>query len=111
MVDGGDEPGATGSCSDIPFATPSLEDMQHWTGVIGRAQQMMLEHATDAMLKASEETKPQALSSAMSPLMLGDPAKIAKAQADFWHDSLALWQRFLKPSADAQPHAADRDRR
>ena len=92
------------------FPTPSLEDVQHWTGVIGRAQQMMLEHATDAMLKASEETSPEALASAM-PMMFGDPARIAKAQSDFWQDSIALWQRFLKPAAVGESHPADRDRR
>jgi polyhydroxyalkanoate synthase len=27
-----------------PFPTPSLEDMQHWTWVMGRAQQLMMEH-------------------------------------------------------------------
>jgi polyhydroxyalkanoate synthase len=25
---------------------PSLEDLQHWTWVLGRAQQMMLEHGS-----------------------------------------------------------------
>jgi polyhydroxyalkanoate synthase len=94
------------------FPTASLEDMQHWTGVIGRAQQLLFEHATESVLKAGEETaKPEALSAAISPMMFGDPTKIAQAQTDFWNDSIAMWQRFLTPQASAAPNGADADRR
>ena len=31
---------------------PTLEEMQHWTGVMGRAQQMMLEHVARSMGEA-----------------------------------------------------------
>src|SRR3546814_7974756 len=34
--------------SDTP-PIPSLEDMQHWTWVMGRAQQMMLEHGLQTL--------------------------------------------------------------
>ena len=74
-----------------PSAFPTLEAMQHWTGVIGRAQQMMLE-ATAA---------------------LPDAARFAETQADFWTESVALWRRFL--TAEGEPResssTADRDRR
>ena len=91
---------------------PSLEDMQHWTGVIGRAQQLILEHATEAMLAAGEQSATSdAFTAAMSPMLFGDPAKIAQAQSDFWTESLAMWQRFLKPEPTAEPCAADSDRR
>ncbi|MDF7776603.1 class I poly(R)-hydroxyalkanoic acid synthase [Sphingomonas sp. AOB5] len=68
---------------------PKLEDLQHWTWVLGRAQQMMLENGLDA----ASSPLPQ------MPAMPGmfDPAKAMQATADFWSDSMALWQRFLDP--------------
>ncbi len=73
---------------------PSLEDMQHWTWVMGRAQQMMLE----AGLQTLQE-KPAL------PIIPGftDQATIARAH-DFWADSMKLWQRFLTPGT-AEPFA------
>jgi polyhydroxyalkanoate synthase len=38
-----------------PFDTlsmPGLEDMQHWTWVMGRAQQLMMEHVAQQLTKA-----------------------------------------------------------
>ncbi|NML07077.1 class I poly(R)-hydroxyalkanoic acid synthase [Sphingomonas sp. G-3-2-10] len=64
---------------------PKLEDLQHWTWVLGRAQQMMLENGLDAMKGAP----------AVSAMF--DPAKALQATTDFWSDSMALWQRFLDP--------------
>lgn len=70
---------------------PSLEDMQHWTWVMGRAQQVMLESGLGAG----------------APVIPGfnDPATLARI-GDFWSDSLKLWQRFLDPTAAAGDAAA-----
>ncbi|HVJ00587.1 MAG TPA: class I poly(R)-hydroxyalkanoic acid synthase [Sphingomonas sp.] len=70
-----------------PFS--SLEELQHWTWVLGRAQQMMLEHGFDLM-----EHLPAA-----APFggML-DPTAAVRAGAGFWADTLQLWQRFLDPA-------------
>ncbi|KQR82194.1 PHA/PHB synthase family protein [Sphingomonas sp. Leaf343] len=67
---------------------PTLKDMQHWTWVLGRAQQMMMEQGIGAF-----------------PTMPGfnDPATLERVR-DFWTDSLTLWQRFLDP-AGAPPAA------
>ena len=76
---------------------PSLEDMQHWTWVMGRAQQMMLEAGLSAGV----------------PVIPGfnDPATLARV-GDFWSDSLKLWQRFLDPAATGDDAvAAVKDRR
>lgn len=75
---------------------PSLEDMQHWTWVMGRAQQMMLEAGLGAGV----------------PVIPGfnDPATLARV-GDFWSDSLKLWQRFLDPKASEEAGAAVKDRR
>ncbi|PVX28767.1 PHA/PHB synthase family protein [Sphingomonas pokkalii] len=74
-------------------ALPRLEDLQHWTWVLGRAQQMMLEHGLDLM---------EHVPSAPPFGMLLDPTPAVRASADFWADTMQLWQRFLDP-AHAEP--------
>lgn len=75
---------------------PSLADMQHWTWVLGRAQQMMLEAGIDAVDGAPKITTPAI------PAMTFDPAQMMQASVDFWGDTMKLWQRFLDPAA-AEP--------
>ncbi|PAX07255.1 PHA/PHB synthase family protein [Sphingomonas lenta] len=71
-------------------ALPTLEDLQHWTWIMGRAQQMMMEAGL------------QAAGTSGLPVIPGvnDPATLERA-GEFWRDSLALWQRALDPSAAA----------
>jgi polyhydroxyalkanoate synthase len=71
--------------ADTTTPLPSLEDLQHWTWVLGKAQQMMLEHGIDLM-----EHMPAA------PAM--DPTSALRAGASFWADTMQLWQRFLDPA-------------
>ncbi|PTQ12785.1 class I poly(R)-hydroxyalkanoic acid synthase [Sphingomonas oleivorans] len=103
----------------------TLRDLQHWTGVIGRAQQMMLEHAAEAAAMTGGKTQEPigALVSEMpgpalpgsATLPLPDPAAIARAQSEFWAESLNLWQGFLAKGQDAANSAfaiaADKDKR
>jgi polyhydroxyalkanoate synthase len=83
---------------------PTLEDMQHWTWVIGRAQQMMMEFGAEAMK--------QAPSGGASAFPGFDPQAIMQAQADFWADGMKLWQGFLTPDAapaeESAEHARDK---
>ena len=83
-----------------PADKPSLAELQHWTWVMGRAQQMMMEQGIAAM-----ETSPL-------PAIPGvtDPQTLARAR-DFWNDSLTLWQRFLDPAPAAEPLAPAKDKR
>jgi polyhydroxyalkanoate synthase subunit PhaC len=86
---------------DQPKATaaaPSLADLQHWTWVMGRAQQMMMEQGFAAAERGAEGD------SASWPVVPGvnDPETIARMR-DFWSDSLTLWQRFLDPAAATVP--------
>jgi polyhydroxyalkanoate synthase len=74
-------------------AKPALEDLQHWTWVFGRAQQMMMEQGLD--LAGQMPTHMPALP-AMPPV---DPAAAMRAGAEFWADTMTLWQRFLDPAA------------
>jgi polyhydroxyalkanoate synthase len=88
---------------------PSLEEMQHWTWVMGRAQQMMLEHVARAMGEAAEPKAP-----ALPWLNLfGDPVKLARQQAELWTEGLAIWQRALGGEAPRTEliEKADRDKR
>ena len=78
---------------DTPtVALPSLAELQHWTWVLGRAQQMVLEQGLD-------------LAGSVLPPIPGvtDPATLARTR-DFWADSLGLWQRMLTPG-EAPPVA------
>ncbi|WP_066778679.1 PHA/PHB synthase family protein [Sphingomonas sp. CCH5-D11] len=74
-------------------APPNLADLQHWTWVIGRAQQMMLEQGlamTDA--RAAQGSAP--------------PDGPGGKAGDFWSESLSLWQQFLATSIAPQPASA-----
>ncbi len=82
--------------AEAPAAT-TLEDMQHWTWVMGRAQQLMMEHLAQHMGGAAKTAPDPAKAAAQWPGMalLGDPAKIMQAQADMWAEGLDIWQRAL----------------
>ncbi|MEZ0496105.1 PHA/PHB synthase family protein [Sphingomonas sp. IW22] len=77
---------------------PRLEDLQHWTWVMGRMQQMMMEHGLDLMQAAGGKTGAPSLPAPF------DPTPAIRATADFWADTMKLWQRFLDP-AHAEPAA------
>lgn len=68
---------------------PTLDDLQHWTWVLGRAQQMLLEHGIDAANSSSASTFPQVI----------DSATAIRATTEFWSDTMQLWQRFLDPKS------------
>ncbi|KQT34650.1 poly(R)-hydroxyalkanoic acid synthase [Sphingomonas sp. Leaf412] len=77
--------------TDTPPA-PDLKELQHWTWLMGRTQQMMLEAGLDAAA---------ALPGAETPA--------ARQVRDFWSDQLALWDRVTKPREPGeQPPEKDR---
>ena len=96
--------------SDSPAGAPpvpSLDELQHWTWVLGRAQQMLMEYGV-GMMRGGEGAEKPALAFPMF-----DAERLARAQAEFWTDSFKLWQRFLSPEVapDAtapDPHARDK---
>lgn len=78
-----------------------LEDIQHWTQVIGRAQQLMLEHS----FKAMDDAPP-----VWQKMVESNP--VLNAQSEFWAESIALWQRFINPEVAPPIHPeADKDKR
>jgi polyhydroxyalkanoate synthase len=98
-----------------PFPTPSLEDMQHWTWVMGRAQQLMMEHLSQQMGAAATRTPDPGKAAAGWPgmAMFGDPARVMQMQADLWTEGLSIWQRALglPQESAALAEKADKDRR
>ncbi len=80
--------------TQAPPAPPSLEELQHWTWVLGRAQQMMLENGFDRWTQATANVPAAGLM---------DPTPMLRASADFWADTMQLWQRFLDPAHAAPP--------
>lgn len=83
---------------------PTLQQMQQWTQVIGRAQQLMLEQAAGTT----------------GGVLPFDPEAVARIQTSFADEGLALWQRFLDSGgllrdqpdpAPADSPAARKDRR
>jgi polyhydroxyalkanoate synthase subunit PhaC len=95
---------------------PSLAEMQHWTWVMGRAQQLMLEHfakqMTDAPAKLAAMEPKVPIGIWPGTPMFADPAKIAQAQVDLWTQGVQVWQRALGGQSDVQAREkADKDKR
>ena len=65
---------------------PTLEDWQHWTSVMGRAQQMLLERWAEG-LNAAEPAR--------SATALPDPMALLSASAEAWSKGLAAWGQML----------------
>ena len=90
-----------------PFPMPSLEDLQHWTFVMGRAQQMMMEHLAQQMGEAAEKAaeaagppRPERIAQSWPGMNLfADPAKLMEQQAQLWTEGLGIWQRALAKAA------------
>ena len=81
-----------------------LDEMAHWTGVVGRMQQMLMEHGASAALKMADDT--------VEILAKGqvDPMAVAEAQAAWWKEAVGAWQKMLPLSPEDAAKAA-RDRR
>jgi polyhydroxyalkanoate synthase len=75
-----------------------LKEMAHWTGVIGQAQQMLMEHGASAAMKASDD-----LTKSMSAMPIADPAAMASAPQAMWAEALGFWRSMLPDSAPAAP--------
>ncbi|HWT11284.1 MAG TPA: class I poly(R)-hydroxyalkanoic acid synthase, partial [Allosphingosinicella sp.] len=95
---------------------PTLEEMQHWTFVMGRAQQLMMEHLSRQWGEAAARPAADPAKFAQAwPAMnwFADPAKIARQQAELWSEGLSMGQRALgqtAPRTELQ-EKADSDKR
>ncbi|MDF2494807.1 alpha/beta fold hydrolase [Sphingomonas sp.] len=73
---------------------PSFADLQQWTAMIGRAQQMMLEQSV-AVLDGSA----------------GNAAADGTPPRDPWADSMAAWQQFIAASLPPEQQQPSSDKR
>ncbi|HET9428047.1 MAG TPA: class I poly(R)-hydroxyalkanoic acid synthase [Allosphingosinicella sp.] len=95
---------------------PTLEELQHWTFVMGRAQQMMMEHLAGQMGEAANHmpSDPAKVAASWPGMNLfADPAAIARQQAELWSEGLSIWQQalgFAGPSPELR-EKADKDKR
>ena len=106
------EPQANGA-PELPI--PTLEELQHWTFVMGRAQQLMMEHLAGRWGEAAGQSADPAKLASAWPAMnwLTDPGRMAQAQVDLWTEGLSIWQRALggyggRPDLEER---ADKDKR
>ena len=96
-------------------AIPTLEDWQHWTLVMGRAQQMLMEFWAEQMKKGQPMP-----SLGWTPPAFGfgdaqpstDPMALMSAGAQAWAKGLEAWGKVLGGVAATAPEEKDRkDRR
>ncbi len=73
---------------------PSLEDWQHWTWVMGRAQQMLMEAWAEGLKK--DEPFPGVM-----PANAADPMAWMTAGAEAWSKGLEAWGKMLGATAEA----------
>lgn len=97
---------------------PTLQDMQHWTWVMGRAQQMMMEHMAQMATTQPPETMAKSLTQFWDPAFWQqqlsnmpkvDPSQFFKMQSEFWQQGLNLWQGLL--AGEVPKAEKKRDRR
>jgi polyhydroxyalkanoate synthase len=96
--------------SEAPI--PTLEDWQHWTLVMGRAQQMLMEFWADRM-KAGQSmpTWSQPAFGFGGQAGATDPMALMSAGAEAWAKGLETWGKMLGGAAPATSEPDRKDRR
>lgn len=107
MAETGEDSGDRGAAGPVS-ALPSLAEIQHWTGVIGQAQQMMMEHFAEAAAKVQADMPAMKMPD-MPAMAFGDPARLADWQGKLLMDSFGLLGNVM--NGQAAPVPADKDRR
>ena len=92
-------------------AIPTLEDWQHWTLVMGRAQQMLMEYWAEEMKSGQPmpSWSPPAFGFS-EPGNAADPMALMSAGAQAWAKGLETWGKVLGGVTGA-PAPAKKDRR
>src|ERR687889_2676849 len=92
-------------------AIPTLEDWQHWTLVMGRAQQMLMEFWAESLKK--DQPFPAWSPGAFGlgdPQPITDPMALMSSGAQAWAKGLETWGKLLG-GVTAAPAAERKDRR
>src|SRR5688500_2967165 len=85
--------GSTDGPDMLPFRT--LEQMQHWTCVMGRAQQLMMAYLARQMVHAPESAPDPAKAFSHWTGWFADPGTIVQQQLALWNEGMDIWQRAL----------------
>jgi polyhydroxyalkanoate synthase len=99
--------------TDTANPIPTLEDWQHWTYVMGRAQQMLMEAWAEG-LKEGENwpsaSPPQwgAFPPAFGWTPSADPTALMTAGAEAWAKGLETWGKMIGLDTEAKEGAKDR---
>jgi polyhydroxyalkanoate synthase len=100
--------------TDTTSAIPTLEDWQHWTWVMGRAQQMLMEAWADG-LKQGQPWPAMPPAWGAFPPAFGwnmptstDPATLMTAGAEAWAKGLEAWGRMVGLDPAAKENSKDR---
>jgi len=92
-------------------AIPTLEDWQHWTLVMGRAQQMLMEYWAEQMKAGQPMPNWSAPAFGFGEQSAAaDPMALMTAGAQAWAKGLETWGKMLGGAAPA-PAAEKKDRR
>ena len=92
-------------------AIPTLEDWQHWTLVMGRAQQMLMEFWSESLKKDQPfpSWSPSAFGFGEAP-PASDPMALMTAGAQAWAKGLETWGKMLG-GVTAAPAPDEKDRK
>ena len=95
-------------------AFPTLEDWQHWTWVMGRAQQMLMEAWAESLKGPQPWSAVPPAWGAFPPAFFGpaqagtDPASMMTAGAEAWSKGFEAWGRMLGVEPEAKKEAKDK---
>lgn len=102
--------------ADTAGAIPTLEDWQHWTWVMGRAQQMLMETWADGLKQGQPWPAtppgwgafPPAFGWPLSVQSAPDTTAMMAAGAEAWAKGLEAWGKMVGLNPEAQENAKDR---
>ncbi|MCH8617297.1 class I poly(R)-hydroxyalkanoic acid synthase [Sphingomonas sp. SM33] len=100
--------------TETASAIPTLEDWQHWTYVMGRAQQMLMESWADGLPKGNAWPASPPAWGAFPPAFgvgspaTADPAALFTAGAEAWAKGLETWGKMMGLDTEAKEGAKDR---
>lgn len=99
--------------TDTANPIPTLEDWQHWTWVMGRAQQMLMEAWADGLKEGEnwpDAAPPQwgAFPPAFGWSPAADPTSLMTAGAEAWAKGLETWGKMMGLDTEAKEGAKDR---
>jgi polyhydroxyalkanoate synthase len=92
-------------------AIPTLEDWQHWTLVMGRAQQMMMEFWAEQMKKGEPVPNWSTTTLFGADKAASDPVALMSAGAEAWSKGLETWGKLMGGAVAAPPQPERKDRR